>query len=170
MRKTLFLLLVILCVTFVGCGSSDTISEAESNPSYESIQEPVTSDESIQESVTTEDYVSINKELFSTENVDANLAYPIGILSEPERYLMSSYYAKTGKDYWGISPATWKYYFAYVRYIDSDGSTSANIINAAYGSGTRYPSGARPVVALKPDVEISGEGTYSNPYVIVGSN
>lgn len=63
MRKTLFLLLVILCVTFAGCGSSDTVSEAESNLSDESIQEPLI----------IKGDVSINKELFSTENIDFSI-------------------------------------------------------------------------------------------------
>ena len=63
MRKTLFLLLVILCVTFAGCGSSDTVSDAESNLSDESIQEPLI----------IKGDVSINKELFSTENIDFSI-------------------------------------------------------------------------------------------------
>ena len=101
---------------------------------------------------------------FSTENTAAELSYPIGILSEPERYLMNSYYAKTGQLYWGLSP-----YFFYVNYggayVRNVGSLGVSNYNLIYES-----RGARPAVSLRPDVEITGEGTYDNPYVIVGSN
>ncbi len=100
---------------------------------------------------------------FSTENTKAELSYPIGILSEPERYLMNSYYAKTGQNYWGLSPNSfYNYYRAYVGLVYSSGGMSNDYVFYSYG--------ARPSVTLVPDVEISGEGTYANPYVVVGSN
>ena len=99
---------------------------------------------------------------FSTENENAKLAYSIGILSEPERYLMNSYYVKTGQNYWGLSPSNFNGSDDRVWYVSSSGSYSNDSVY--------HSSGVRPVVSLRPDVEITGNGTYADPYVIVGSN
>ena len=98
----------------------------------------------------------------STENTKAQLTYPIGLLSEPERYLMNSYYVKTGQLYWGLSPGSWSGSDARVRYVYASGTDGSTVVGNSYG--------VRPVVSLRPDVEITGVGTYDNPYVIVGSN
>ena len=99
---------------------------------------------------------------FSTENEDAKLSYPIGMISEPERNLMNSYYAKTGQNYWGLSPFSFSSNSAAVRYVIPSGSGYDFPVTGSYG--------ARVSVSLRPDVEISGSGTYTDPYVIVGSN
>ena len=102
---------------------------------------------------------------FSTENVEAKLVYPIGLLSEPEKRLMSSSYAKTGQFYWSISPDYFTDTYAGMRNIDSYGTSHGDDYVRVIRS-----YGTRPSVSLRPDVEITGSGTYADPYVIVGSN
>ena len=110
---------------------------------------------------------NVNKDLrcanvtdrFSVGNEKANLTYPVGLITEPERNLMSANYAKTGKIYWGVSPYNFSSYPAYVRYVNTSGDTGYYIV---YDS-----DGARPVVSLRPDADISeGDGSYDTPYVI----
>ena len=100
---------------------------------------------------------------FSTENKDAKLAYPIGILSGPERGLMYQYYAKTGQVYWVLSPDYFPGSSASMRYVAASGGIGG-------GAHVSVSYGARVSVSLRPDVEITGSGTYTDPYVIVGSN
>jgi len=96
---------------------------------------------------------------FSVGNEKANLTYPVGLITEPERKLINSNYAKTGKNYWGVSPRVFSFYYAYVRGVDIAGATSVNPVRYAYG--------ARPVVTLSADADISeGDGSYATPYVI----
>ena len=96
---------------------------------------------------------------FAVGNEKANLVYPVGLLTEPERGLMGSTYAKSGQYYWGASPYYFYYYIAYVRDVSSSGVTSNDY--------TSYSRAARPVVTLRLDAEIEeGEGTYESPYVI----
>ena len=48
--------------------------------------------------------------------------------------------------------------YAYVRLINSDGMENFGYVNIAYG--------VRPVISLKPSVELTGTGTMSNPYQV----
>ena len=96
---------------------------------------------------------------FSVTNNKAKLTYPIGLLTEPERDLMTKNFAATGKIYWGASPYHFFNTYATVRYVVSTGSGS---LNSVYVS-----SGARPVISLKPDTEFSsGTGAYTEPYIV----
>ena len=96
---------------------------------------------------------------FAMTNNKAKLSYPIGLLTEPERYLMTANYAATGQYYWGTSPSYFNYYTAYVRFVASTGDYSYNGANNSYG--------VRAVVTLRPGTELNGgTGTYDNPYVI----
>ena len=95
------------------------------------------------------------------------LTYPIGLITSDEVVLAggfagssnNSYYLYTGEYYWTMSP----YYFfstgsAHVFRVYSDGNLNSNFVN-----GTR---GVRPVINLKADITITGEGTSSNPYKV----
>ena len=96
---------------------------------------------------------------FAVGNEKANLEYPVGLLTEPERGLMNYTYAKTGQIYWGASPVIFGDYNAYVRVVNTSGTTDSD---RTYSSRV-----ARPVVSLRPDAEIEeGEGTYESPYVV----
>ena len=96
---------------------------------------------------------------FAVTNNKAELTYPIGLLTEPERILMTANFAKTGQIYWGASPYSFNYSPAYVRSVDTTGD---------YNCFHVYRSlGARGVVTLKPSTEITGgTGTYTDPYVV----
>ena len=96
---------------------------------------------------------------FSKTNEKALLTYPVGLLSEAERAMMFSGFARTGQYWWLGSP----YYFgsgvASGRYVHSSGPSSDYAMT--------YSIGVRPAIVLKPGVEISdGDGTYEEPYVV----
>ena len=98
---------------------------------------------------------------FAVGNEKANLEYPVGLLTEPERGLMNYAYAKTGQTYWGASPST---------FSNSNGYARVRAVNASGNSGSAtnyYSYAARPVVTLSMTAEIEeGDGTYESPYVI----
>ena len=96
---------------------------------------------------------------FAVTNNKAKLTYPIGLLTEPERYLMTATFAKTGQEYLGGSPYLFDI-FARVRLVDGRGDA------ANFGSvGNSY--GARGVVTLKPGTKLeNGTGTYLAPYIV----
>ena len=96
---------------------------------------------------------------FSVNNNKAKLIYPIGLLTEPERWLMGNNYAVTGQDYWGLAPRQFTTSDAFVYRVGT--------LGGMYYSGVYYDFGVRPVVSLKPDVTvISGDGGYETPYKI----
>ena len=96
-------------------------------------------------------------------NSEAHLTYPVGLLTEPERGLMTASYAKTGQWYWGSSTGCFTiysgYHFAYVRRVGTSGNADSNYVHAS--------GGVRPVVTLSADASISeGTGTYADPFVV----
>ena len=110
---------------------------------------------------------SVNRDLncvnetdrFAVTNSKAELTYPIGLLTESERNLMTSDFAKTGQIYFGDSPS-----------IFTNGVASVNVVNASGDNvskavGDRY--GVRGVITLNPSTLFeSGDGTYTNPYIV----
>ena len=98
------------------------------------------------------------------------LTYPIGLITADEVVLAggfggssnSSYYLHTGQYYWIMSPSS----------ADSDGW--ANVFHVYSTGGLGYffvhaTYGVRPVINLKADVTITGEGTSTDPYVVEGA-
>ena len=94
------------------------------------------------------------------------LIYPIGLITSDEVVLAGgfggssnqSYYLYTNQYYWTMSP----YYYdgaAWVFYVSSSG-----ILN-----GVDNADGVRPVINLKADVSLTGTGTASDPYRVVGA-
>ena len=94
-----------------------------------------------------------------------SLTYPIGLISADEVAYAggvyftnnTSYYLYTGQGYWTMSPRYFIGSNASV-FIVYDGDLNDGYVNVAFG--------VRPVVNLKADVTITGEGTSSNPYTI----
>ena len=104
---------------------------------------------------------------FSVSNNKAKLTYPVGLLSAPEVLLAyrnasyTTYYLKSGKNYWLASPENFNSVLggAVGRLVYSSGSRDGSDVNSA--------SGVRPAVSLKPGTEYTtGDGSYTNPYVI----
>ena len=102
---------------------------------------------------------------FSVSNNKAKLTYPVGLLSAPEVWLAyrnasySTYYLKSGNLYWLASPYFFNNGYAANKYVYLSGELYSNTVNSKVG--------VRPVVSLKPGTEYtSGDGSYTNPYVI----
>ena len=96
---------------------------------------------------------------FSIGNNKAKLEYPIGLLIEPERNLMTSSFAVTGQKYWMLSLFYYNGVSDFVRFVDTSGTSDSTQVF--------YAHGVRGVVTLKPGIEFdSGTGTYTDPYVV----
>ena len=96
---------------------------------------------------------------FSKTNAKAELTYPVGLLSEAERAMMYSGFARTGQTWWLGSPYSFGSYYARGRHVDSSGGNGATDVYSAYG--------LRPAIVLAPGITISsGDGTYNSPYIV----
>ena len=96
---------------------------------------------------------------FAVTNNKAELTYPIGLLTEPERNLMTANFAKTGQYYWVASPNYFVGSNAIVRYVYTTGGSRNGYVYSC--------NGARGVVSLRPGTKLEkGTGTYDNPYVV----
>ena len=95
---------------------------------------------------------------------NGNISNSIGLLTIDEYVLAggSSSYLNVKLAYWTMSP----YYavsdgWANVFLVWSDGSLGSYYVTNAYG--------VRPVINLRSDVELTGEGTSTNPFKLVGA-
>ena len=99
---------------------------------------------------------------FSLSNSNAQLTYPVGLLTYPETYLLNNNnIRKTGQSYWLASPSSFSndYYYAVGRNV-----YSAGFLSNIYVYNAR---GVRPAVSLTPGTEYaSGNGSMADPYVV----
>ena len=119
---------------------------------------------------------SNSSDLFTTSgSSDGNkaLTNPIGLITADEVAFAGGVYGSsnsgyylynTGQAYWTMSPHDFASYWneAHVFYVNSNGSIGyahAALVDWAGG-------GVRPVINLKADVNITGSGTATNPYVV----
>ncbi len=94
------------------------------------------------------------------------LTYPVGLITADElsmggavyAYGNSSYYLYTGDFYWTMSPSIFSDGGALVWRLDYAGYFSYNSVNS--------PLGVRPVLSLKSDINVTGRGTQSDPFVV----
>jgi hypothetical protein len=74
-----------------------------------------------------------------------------------------SYYLYNGQNYWTMTPHSWLVGTAaswvWAFYVHSTGYFNA------YGVDNKF--GVRPVINLRSDIKISGNGTKDNPYVVL---
>ena len=97
------------------------------------------------------------------------LTYPIGLLTIDEviyagAFLEESnntYYLYTGQNYWVMSPGNFDGTRARIFMVNNTGSFQTENANSSLG--------IRPVINLKADVQLTGSGTASDPYVVVRS-
>ncbi len=95
---------------------------------------------------------------FSGNNPLATLKYPVGLISGPEAILMGDYYAKTPSAYYTITPAyQWGNNLS-MEFVFS--GRPDNITISSY-------SLVRPAITLKPGINVTGKGTYDEPYVVL---
>ncbi len=112
---------------------------------------------------------------FTVDSANGNgqLDYPIGLITSDETSMAGGvynivntrYYLYTGQSYWTLSP----YHFysgdshAYVWRVNSAGSLHASWVEGVCG--------VRPVINLRPDVQItSGDGSAAHPFVVTLTN
>ena len=101
----------------------------------------------------------------STEN--KALTQPIGLISADEAMLSGSNqnnYLYTGQHYWTMSPSNFSSssHRALVFYVDSSGDLDWN-------DGT-HTYGVRPVINIRANVSLTGEGTSTKPFKVVGAS
>jgi len=111
-----------------------------------------------------------NRDLFtvSTASIgNKKLTYPVGLITSDEIVFAgglggannTSYYLYTNQKYWTMSPHSLYYQNALVFVIYSNGQISnCNNINELLGM--------RPVINLHSDIELTGTGTMTDPYVV----
>ena len=95
------------------------------------------------------------------------LQYPIGLITADEVALAGGrngtinygYYLYTGQAYWTMTP--YSFPLAIVFQVSSNGPLNSYNIGLA-------ECGVRPVINLRADVSLSGSGTSSDPYVVIG--
>ena len=109
------------------------------------------------------DCFTVNDEV----NGNGDLMYPIGLITVDESFLAGGsdvenlgYYLYTGYAYWTISPSSFGGSVAMMRSITPNG-------NAFTINGPHLLLGVRPVINLKPNSLVSGDGTADNPYSVI---
>ena len=107
----------------------------------------------------------------SSENGNGKLTYPIALLTADEVVLSGSvydfdgvhtnYYLYNQETWWTLTPGYFDEGDAWVLFVDWEGYVFA--APASYGEGVR------PAISLKngTQVELEGDGTSSNPYVVL---
>ena len=107
----------------------------------------------------------------SSSKGNKTLTYPIGLITADEvayaggAYYTdnTSYYLYTNQAYWTMSPSS--FYSsrgrAYVFIVSTTGYLDKPYVNNAFG--------VRPAINLRADFQLSGSGTVSDPYLVVGA-
>ena len=98
------------------------------------------------------------------------LTNPIGLVTSDEAVLTgitynttnTGSYLYTGQDYWTMSPSNFSGAGAGVFRVNSDGDIGGFGLNLA-------TPGVRPVINLRSDVALSGSGTTTDPFKVVGA-
>lgn len=127
---------------------------------------------------------SANDDLFTSnlsEIGNKKLTNAIGLITADEAIYAggvatetnTSYYLYTGSWYWTMTPSVFNTTYAVEYSIEDDGdvnyawtvSSDWNLRKGVVNSS----GGVRPVINLSSDVEITGSGTSSDPYVVVGA-
>ena len=92
----------------------------------------------------------------------------VGLLSYDEVVYAGGYYAQNNSNYylnnpaiywWTMSPSGSNYGYSYEWFINPNSSIQTNGVDNTYC--------IRPVINIKSDVQVIGNGTSSNPYVVI---
>ena len=106
-------------------------------------------------------------DILSKDN--GKIQYPIGLITVDEMLLNgfnwgtsnTGSYLYTGMDYWTMSPCFYISNSSFVFQVTSNGVKDGWVINA---------SGVRPVINLRADVSLTGSGTTTDPFKVVGAS
>lgn len=109
-----------------------------------------------------------SEDLLSKSN--GKLPNPIGLITSDEVLLTgityinanTESYLYTGLIYWTLSPGVYDLRTARVFYVDADGTLDRDAVTHQYG--------VRPVINLRADVQLTGSGTTSDPFKVVGAS
>ena len=101
-----------------------------------------------------------------TSKGNGALTYPVGLITADEMSMggaaygrsNSSYYLYTGNYYWTMSPSVFNGSLAYEFVVYSSGNINYFLVYNTYG--------VRPVISLKSDISVIGNGTQNDPYVV----
>ena len=102
-----------------------------------------------------------------------SLVYPIGLITADEVAMAGGvrteankdFYLYNNLDFWTISPSCWEQGTVVSRSVfgfNSNGILSNVDLTMEFG--------VRPVINLRADIELTGTGTMTDPYVVVGGN
>ena len=116
------------------------------------------------------------QDLYTTSGsstVNAALQYPVGLITADEATFAGTFpwsgnnnnnYLKTGRSYWTMS--SYHGFHAYVFYVAYSGSMGGYYVDETFEDSY----GVRPVINLRADIEITGSGTTSDPFRVVGAS
>ena len=102
------------------------------------------------------------------ENEKGMVNASIGLLTYDEVVYAGGYYAQNNSNYylnnpaiywWTMSPSGSNYGYSYEWFINPNSSIQTNGVDNTYC--------IRPVINIKSDVQVIGNGTSSNPYVVI---
>ncbi len=115
------------------------------------------------------DMFTVNKIILNDESEFGNgaLTYPVGLITADELLMAggnpksdnTNYYLYTNQDYWSMSPYGFYEDYGYTFYTTSSGKISDS-------TPDRTALGVRPVISISKDANLSGNGTWNNPYVV----
>ena len=115
--------------------------------------------------------LSCNKnDIYTTDEFEFGngaLTYPIGLISADEAMfagipwsgMNKNNYLYTGQYYWTMSPTRFTGSYARVFVVSSIGNLDNGFVNNTFG--------VRPVINLCADIEVTGSGTTTDPFVVV---
>ena len=94
------------------------------------------------------------------------LTYPVGLITADEVAMgggvsgssNSSYYLYTSSSFWTMSPSSFGVSYAFEFSVHSNGYINLSNVD--------FSRGVRPVVSLKSDVQLSGSGMQSDPWIV----
>ena len=111
-----------------------------------------------------------NEDILS--QINGKLPNPIGLVTIDEAILTgitwnnvnTGSYLYTEQTYWTMSPSTFNFPYsgAVVLLVNSNGDLDAQDVDIMYG--------VRPVINIRADVALSGSGTTSDPFKVVGAS
>ena len=119
----------------------------------------------------TNDRFSVNTKV-SNVNANGDLNYPVGLISFDEvsfaggTFMIANteFYLSTGEWFWTMTPSSLSTsttpIFAGTVVVRGTGSMTTTLFPSS-------ESVVRPVISLKRDVQITGDGTINNPYTVV---
>ena len=112
---------------------------------------------------------SDSRDIYTTTNSSTgnkSLTYPIGLLTADEYVLAGSgnSYLNVGITYWTMSPSYFysTFYNANVFRVISSGDLDYYVVNSS--------TGVRPVINIRADISLTGSGTTSDPFKVVGAS